>query len=95
MMWFSKNYLKLNQNIFTTIRKNTGYYKLGNIYKIKTPTKEFKARLIEHRKIDKNYITEQLAQNDADCSRAELIAMLEGWYGKKCDDYVLLILEKK
>jgi len=93
-MIFSKNYSKFGLNIFTTIRKSTGFYKLGNIYKVKTPSKEFKVRLIECRKIDKDYITEQFAQNDADCSRAELIAMLEKWYGKKHDDFVLLVLQR-
>lgn len=44
--------------------------------------------------MEKAHISEQLAQNDADCSKEELIAMLEKWYGKKFDDFVLLTLEK-
>ena len=43
----------------------------------------------------KKDITEELAQSDADCSREELIAMLEGWYGKEFDNFVLLTFEKE
>lgn len=94
-MIFSKDYSKLDQNIFTTIRKNSIIYRIGNIYKIKTPTKEFKAMVIGRWLMEKAHISEQLAYNDADCSRDELIAMLEKWYGKEFDDFVLLTLEKE
>lgn len=93
-MRFSKEYSKFKKKEFTTIRKNTGFYKLGNIYQVITPLQRFKARMISHRRLRKFDITEEFAQSDADCSRAELIAMLEKWYGKKFDDFVLLYLER-
>ena len=94
-MKFSKDYSKLDQNIFTTIRKRSTTYRVGNTYKIKTPTKEFKAMVIGRWGMMKAAISEPLAQSDADCSRVELIAMLEKWYGKKFDDFIILTLEKE
>lgn len=94
-MKFSKDYSKLDKPIFTTIRKKTIAYALGGHYKIKSPTKEFMVRLIIIQLLKKNEITEELAQSDADCSKAELIVMLEKWYGKEFDDFVLLTLEKE
>ena len=103
-MRFSKDYSKLSKNIFTTIRKNIGYYhynsninksSVGFIITVKTPTKSFKVKIIEIKYIKKKDITEELAQSDADCSRAELIAMLEKWYGKEFDDFVLLTLQRE
>ena len=95
-MRFSKDYSKLERDVFTTIRKcrkSQGYI-FGNVWIIKTPTRQFKAELIGVQKISKDMITEELARHDADCSRDELIAMLEGWYGKSFDDFVLLTLER-
>lgn len=94
-MIFSKDYSKIDQNVFTTIRKNSDYYYIGRNCNIKTPTKEFKAMVIGLWLMEKAHISEQLAQNDADCSRAKLIDMLEKWHGKKFDDFVLLTLEKE
>lgn len=94
-MKFSKDYSKLDQNIFTTIRKMSTYYRVGDSYKIKAPTKEFRAIVVGWWPMKKAHISEQLAQDDADCSKAELIAMLEKWYGKKFDDFVLLTLKKE
>ena len=94
-MRFSKDYSKLDKPIFTTIRKVSAYYRICGIHKIKTPTKEFKAMIVAGEIIAKKDITEELAQSDADCSKAELIAMLEKWYGKGFDDFVLLTLEKE
>ena len=95
-MKFSKDYSKLERDIFTTIRKSrkSKGYIFGNSWLIKTPTRQFKAELIGVQKISKDMITEELARNDADCSRDELISMLEKWYGKSFDDFVLLTLEK-
>ena len=94
-MKFSKDYSKLDKPIFTTIRKNTGYYRIKNVYGIHTPTKEFLGRVIITEPLNKNSITEKIAQEDADCSKAELIAMLEKWYGKQFDDFILLTLAKE
>ena len=93
-MKFSKDYSKLDKLTFTTIRKYSGYYMCGMTVNIKTPTKEFKAKVIKANWMNKSMISENLAQSDADCSRVELITMLEGWYGKRFDDFVLITLER-
>lgn len=93
-MKFSKDYTKLDWDKFTTIRLNNGYYKEGKMVKINTPTKDFKAKVVMTEAITKGDITEELAEMDADCSREELIGMLENWYGKKKDDFVLIWMEK-
>ena len=90
-MKFSKNYKKLNKEIFTTIRRNKGYYRFYQEVNIKTPSGKFKARVIGLEILRKEDITEELANKDADCSKQELINMLEKWYGKKYDNYVLLL----
>ena len=98
-MRFSKDYSKLSSRIFTTIRKNTRYSRIlgnsGNSINIKTPTKEFRAYVIAKNKIKKKQFTEKLARSDADCSKAELIAMLEKWYGKEFDDFLLITFMKE
>lgn len=99
-MKFTKDYSKFEKRIFTSIRKNTRHYRvLGNLsgksIKIQTPTQEFRAYIIEKRKIKKSQITEKLARSDADCSKAELVAMLEKWYGKEFDDFLLLTFMKE
>ena len=95
---FSKDYSKLDGPIFTTIRKNTKHYRQGAKLtgcSIQTPTRQFRAYLIEIKTIKKKQITEKLAYSDADCSKAELITMLEKWYGKKFDDFLLLTFMKE
>ena len=94
-MKFSKDYSKLDKNTFTTIRRASNYYRICSVYKIKTPTKEFKAMIVAGETIVKKDMTEELARSDADCSRKELITMLEKWYGKKFDDFVLFTLERQ
>ena len=89
-MKFSKNYSKLSKAYFTTIRKNTGMYKKGKIYKINTPNEYFYVKVICKTPIKKEDITEDLSIRDADCSKSELIGMLEKWYGKKFNDFVLI-----
>ncbi len=97
-MKFSKDYSKLGNQIFTTIRKNTRYNRVlgntGSSILIMTPTRQFWAQIIEKNEIKKNQITEKLANSDADCSRAELITMLEKWYGKEFDDFLLFTFRK-
>ena len=90
-MKFSKNYEKLNWVIFTTIRKNTGKYKLGKTYTMNVSgSGKFKARIIGLLPIKKRDITDDLASVDAECSKEELLKMLEDWYGKDFDDYMLI-----
>jgi len=93
-MKFSKFYEKLGWVIFTTIRKNTGNYKLGNVYTINIPEGgKFKAKVIGYLPIKKKDITDDLARTDADVNtKEELIKILENWYGKNFDDYALITL---
>ena len=94
MIRFSKDYSKLSRGTFATIRKVSNHYAIRSIHTIKTPTRKFKAQIIAGEAILKKNITDGLARLDADCSRSELIAMLEKWYGKSFDDFVLLTLER-
>lgn len=93
-MKFTKNYEKLGWVIFTTIRKNTGRYKLSNTYTMITPIGKFKAKVIGICPIKKKEITDDLASVDLGIGeiKERLIRMLEGWYGKDFDDYVLITL---
>lgn len=90
MLRFSKEYTKLKKPIFTTIRKNTGHYREGYVYEVKTLSEKYKARCIGDTPIKKIDITEGLARFDADCSKNKLITMLENWYGKDFNNFVLL-----
>jgi len=94
-MKFSKDYSKFKNPVFTTIRKNTQYYTYNSTHVIRTPIESFDVKIIELKPIKKIDITEKLAWNDADCCRSDLVAMLENWYGKAFDDYVLLTLKKE
>jgi hypothetical protein len=91
---FSHEYSKLKKNCFTTIRKNTKYYQDGEIYKIVTPKQKFMARIAGRKETKKQWITEEIAWMDADCSREKLIKMLETWYGKKFNDFIFIFLRK-
>jgi len=93
-MKFSKEYSKLALEEFTTIRKFSMYYRVGSKINIRTPIRTFQAIVLSRAVIHKDQITEELAQSDADCSREELISMLEKWYGKRFDDFILLRLRK-
>ena len=93
MIRFTTNWEKLGWTIFTTIRKNTGSKKIGQIHTIKTPRSgTFKAKVIGVYPIKKEEITDDLATFDADTDRDGLIKMLEGWYGKDFDNFVLITL---
>lgn len=94
MIRFSKDYSKLKNPVFTTIRKNTSHYRIGSVHAIKTPSNSFVAKITDSIPLRKTNITEDLAESDADCSREELIGMLEKWYGKEFNDFVLLTLAK-
>lgn len=94
-MRFSKDYSKFDKPIFTTIRKNSAYYRIFGSYKIRTPTKEFRAMIIAIDFIKKKDITKWLARVDFDGTRENLIKQLEKWYGKKFDDFMLLTMQKE
>ena len=93
-MKFTKEYSKLKKKSFTTIRKNLGYYQRGQIIEVHTPKQGFIAEIQEIRHITKDDITEELALKDADCTRKDLIALLERWYGPDYDDFILIFMYK-
>lgn len=94
-MKFTHEYSILKKKVFTSIRKNTGFYKIGHIYQINTPEQDFSAKVIKSEAISKFEIDDSLAQSDADMTAKELVALLDKWYGKTFDDFVLLTLERK
>jgi len=92
MIRFSKNWEKLGWIVFTTIRKNTGSKKIGQVHTIKTPNEIFKAKVIGLYPIKKAEITNDLASVDANMNRIDLVSMLEKWYGRDFDDFILITL---
>ena len=93
-MIFTHEYSILKKKIFTSIRRNTGFYKVGHSYQIHTPEQAFKAKVIKAEAISKFEMDDSLAQSDADMSAVDLILLLDRWYGKVFDDFVLLTLRK-
>ncbi|GAH80983.1 unnamed protein product [marine sediment metagenome] len=93
-MIFTHEYSILKNKIFTTIRRNTNFYKVGHSYQVHTPEQSFKAKVIKSEAISKLDINDSLAQSDADMSAVNLVALLDKWYGKTFDDFVLLTLER-
>lgn len=93
-MRFSKDWEKLQQTYFTTVRKNTGIYQLGKTYTIQTPTQRFKAKVVVLEEIEKEGLTDGIAKEDIGGTRKELIKLLENWYGKKFNNFVLLGLKR-
>jgi len=93
-MIFTHEFSILKKKIFITIRKNTNFYKIGHSYQVHTPEQNFKAKVIKSKAISKLKINDSLARSDADMSAVDLILLLDRWYGKTFDDFVLLTLEK-
>lgn len=93
-MKFSKEYSKLKRKAFTTIRRNNGFYKVGQTITIKSPDQTFKAEIFQVDLITKEKISDAVAKFDADCTKEELITMLEKWYGKEYNDFVMIGLRK-
>ena len=93
-MKFSHHYTKLNYPVFTTIRQNKGYYKIGQRIPIQTPEIEFRAEIVSIRHITKKDITFTMALRDADCHPETLLDTLETWYGELYNDFILITLMK-
>ena len=93
-MRFSKEYKKLSYPVFTTIRRNRGYYKEGQKINVLTPEQNFRAEVVSIRPICKVNITKTVALRDADCEPGELIKMLTDWYGSKSNHLILITLMK-
>lgn len=93
-MKFSTDYPKLDWKVFTTIRQNRGYYIPGEIIKINTPTKNFKAEVLAIQPIKKQDITFNMAKVDANTTAEGLTKQLIAWYGPEYNDYILITLAK-
>ena len=93
-MKFTHHYSKLDYPVFTTIRQNKGWYKVGQHIAIQEPHGEFQAQIVSIRQITKKDITHVMAQRDADCDTERLIDKLEEWYGELYNDFILITLMK-
>lgn len=63
---FSKNWVKLNSDKFTTIRVSNWNQKIGYIIEIVTPKKRFYARLYKTERMKIGAIDKQLLEQDFD-----------------------------
>ena len=96
-MYFDKDYEKLKKKEFITIRGNFPYYDNSDATVVQSPSRMVKflrCSIVKREKITKKDITDELAYADSECSRDELIAKLEKWYGEAFDDFVILTLRK-
>ena len=93
-MKFSKSYSKLNYPIFTTIRQDKGYYKVGQIINVNTPETSFEAEILAIRELSNADITENMARVDADCSKQKLQGLMNLFYREKAEELILLTLAK-
>ena len=94
---FAKDYAKLKSKSFSTLRFHDKYEK-GKVYLIKTPTKEFKARLItmDYEKV-KDIPTFWLCGDTDTHSRKQAIKQLQSYYPTLTEesDTVTLLFNKK
>lgn len=93
-MKFSKEYSKLQYPIFTTIRQNKGYYKIGQKILITTPNNTFEAEIVSIRNIQLHQISETLAFRDADCTAEDLCTLMKKFYQSNANDLILITLMK-
>jgi hypothetical protein len=91
-MKFSKEYSKLQYPIFTTIRQNYGYYKVGQTIGIDTPKQSFCAEIVSIRNIQLCHISETIALRDADCTTEELVLLMKKFYQSNANDLILITL---
>lgn len=91
-MKFTTDWKKLDYPIFTTIRQDKGYYKVGQVINIETPTKKFQAEIVSIREMVQEDITETMALRDADCSKQEFDALLYKFYKDKVGNLIMLTL---
>jgi len=73
-MRFSKDYPKLDERIFSTIRRSNGY-EINQVVPISTPTRSFRAKVILKVRMKFNTIPEPFLQYD---------------FGEKLPDYMIV-----
>ena len=84
---FSKDWKKLNDPIFTTIRRRTDLEE-GNIIDIISPKKKFKGIVLFRTSIELSKISTSLLTYDTDTLiRNEAIKVLNSFYQKEIKDY--------
>jgi len=80
---FAEDFSKLDKEYFTSIRKPSKNLKSGNVYEIKTPTREFKAALVTQSKVRLCEIPEKtLLQDTCTQSRIQAVNKLCEFYPK-------------
>jgi len=78
---FAKDFSKLNDSYFTTIRKQTINLSTGREYLLQTPTQEFSAILIRQHTYKISEISTQTLTQDTDtASREEALEVLREFY---------------
>ena len=90
---FSKRYKKLDPLAltFTTVRWLDSFYRLGKVYEILyvVPSAYHRkiylgsARLIKMKIAEIQDLSDEFTQKDADCSWAEFLELMKGWYKQK------------
>ena len=90
---FSKRYQKLDplKLQFTTVRWLDSFYRLGKVYEIfyVVPNAYHRkihlgsARLIKLEIQEIHNLSDDFTQKDADCSWADFVELMKGWYNKK------------
>ena len=94
---FSQDYSKLNDRVFTTIRRYDRY-KVGETVSVKTPTKKFYALILHKFKCFAKELHEEFLCYDTDTENlVEAIKVLNSFYKKPINDYeklTILILKK-
>lgn len=94
---FSKDYSKLEDRVFTTIRRYDRY-KVGEIVSVKTPTKQFHVLILHKFKSKAKDLHKEFLCYDTDTDNLiEAINVLNSFYKKPINDFekmTILILEK-
>jgi len=93
-MKFTTEWKKLDYPIFTTIRQDKGYYRVGQRIPIETPSQCFMVEIVSIRKMIQEDITDTMALRDADCTKQEFNALLYKFYKDNVGSLILLTLMK-
>ena len=94
-MKFSREYTKLQDRVFTTVREGD-YYRVGQVIDCRPPEREFQARLLLKVQIRFRDIPEAFLQYDTDCpelSAAEIRNKIRSFYRRNAprDDWIMTI----
>ena len=91
---FSHEYSKLEHDVFSTIRLHDKGLKIGEICNIKTPSKAFKAKLINKDHVKLAELSTEFLINDTDTeTRKEALDVLNSFYNA-IEDVTVLFFEK-